>query len=61
MKLSDQALGCVMMALQKSILTQNDITEILQRFEFVEVGENLLEITNPPTFEIPKEYLESEG
>ena len=36
MKLSDQALGAIMMALQKSLLEQSDITETLRSFEFVE-------------------------
>lgn len=47
MKLSDQALGCVMMALQKSILQQVDITEMLKEFEF-KLTEDGLWIANPP-------------
>ena len=58
MKLSDQALGALMMALQKSILTQSDVTEILQNFEFTENKEMMLEVKNPPTFEVPEEYLD---
>ena len=34
MKLSDQAAACIMGALQKGILEQTDITEILKNFEF---------------------------
>ena len=47
MKLSDQALGCVMMALQKSILEQLDITEMLKEFEF-KLTEGGLWFANPP-------------
>ena len=47
MKLSDQALGCVMMALQKSILEQADITEMLKEFEF-KLTEDGLWVANPP-------------
>ena len=32
MKLSDQALGAVMMALQKSLLEQSDIVPVLEQF-----------------------------
>ena len=48
MKLSNQALGCMMMALQKSILERTDITEMLKSFEFVDTEEGLW-IKNPPT------------
>ena len=57
MKLSNQALGAVMMALQKSILSETDIVPILKSFDFsVSEGEEL-QVTNPPTFEVPEEYL----
>ena len=39
MKLSNQALGTLMMALQKSLLEQTDIVPILKGLNFV-VGEN---------------------
>lgn len=52
MKLSNQALGTLMMALQKSLLEQTDIVPILKGLNFV-VGENeSLSITNPPNFKI---------
>ena len=52
MKLSNQAMGALMMALQKSLLEQTDIVPILKDFDF-EVGENEeLIIRNPPTFKI---------
>lgn len=47
MKLSNQALGAVMMALQKSILEQSDIVPVLNGFDFIET-ENGLVVENPP-------------
>ena len=47
MKLSDQALGAVMMALQKSLLEQSDIVPVLQGFDLQE-QEGQLVVTNPP-------------
>ena len=51
MKLSDQALGAVMMALQKSIMEQTDIVPVLKTFDFVVTGpaQTELVVTNPPT------------
>ena len=34
MKLSDQALGAILMALQKSLMEQTDIVPVLKDFEF---------------------------
>jgi hypothetical protein len=48
MKLSNQALGAVMMALQESLLNQLDIVPILKGFDLIE-GEDGLVVTNPPT------------
>lgn len=48
MKLSDQALTCVMVALQKSLLEQTDIVPILKSFEMVQDGDQLV-VSNPPT------------
>ena len=61
-KLSNQALGALMMALQRAILKQEDITESLKNFEFV-LAEDGLWIKNPPMVkydyaEIPAEELE---
>ena len=47
MKLSNQALGALMMALQKSLLEQSDITETLKNFEFVSAEDGLW-VKNPP-------------
>ena len=57
MKLSDQALGAVMMALQKSLLEQTDIVPVLKGFDFVLDGEEL-SVTNPPTFKVDEEQSE---
>ena len=48
MKLSNQALGAVMMALQESLLNQLDIVPILGGFELAE-GDDGLVVLNPPT------------
>jgi len=48
MKLSDQALGAVMMALQKSLLEQSDIVPVLKGFELEEQDGELV-VKNPPT------------
>lgn len=50
MKLSDQALGAVMMALQKSLIEQSNIVPVLKNFDFVVDGssQDELVVTNPP-------------
>ena len=60
MKLSDQALGAVMMALQKSLLEQSDIVPVLKEFNFVIQGESQdqLVVTNPPTFKVEEQQSE---
>jgi len=47
MKLSNQALGAIMMALQNSIMEQTDIVPILTGFDFVETKTGLV-VENPP-------------
>lgn len=54
MKLSNQAIGAIMMALQKGILEQTDITQLLQNFEIVETEEGLI-VENPPVVELTDE------
>jgi len=56
LQLSDQALGALMLALQKSLLEQSDIVPVLKGFEFVDtvVG---LEILNPPVVRIPNDNI----
>jgi len=48
MKLSNQALGALMMALQKALMEQSDITETLRGFELDINEDEELVITNPP-------------
>tara|TARA_B100000214_G_scaffold355363_1_gene313068 strand:- start:2248 stop:2478 length:231 start_codon:yes stop_codon:yes gene_type:complete len=48
LKLSNQALGAIMMALQESLLNQIDIVPILKGFELHEGDEGLV-VKNPPT------------
>ena len=57
MKLSNQALGAIMMALQKSLMEQSDITETLKEFDFVITGPSQSEliIANPPVVEVPQD------
>ena len=58
MKLSDQALGAIMMALQKSLMEQTDIVPVLKSMEFTKDEETKrwgtkdgeLVVANPPTF-----------
>jgi len=47
MNLSDQAIGAIMMALQKSLMEQSDIVPVLKSFEFSNTT-NGLEVENPP-------------
>ena len=52
MKLSDQALGAIMMALQKSLLEQSDIVPVLQGFELELMDNGELMVKNPPTVKV---------
>ena len=47
-KLSNQAIGAIMMALQKSLLEQSDITPVLTGFQVQVDDSNELVIMNPP-------------
>ena len=62
MKLSDDALGAIMMALQKSLMEQSDIVPVLKAMEFVPDGPSQSELTivNPPIVQIPKSQLKQE-
>jgi|TARA_A100001391_G_scaffold173328_1_gene135296 hypothetical protein len=48
MKLSDQAMGAIMMALQKSLLEQTDIVPVLKDFELELMDDGTLLVKNPP-------------
>ena len=63
MNLSDQAVGAVMMALQKSLLEQSDIVPVLKGFEFVAATEEEgsdpeLFVKNPPLVKMGVEEVE---
>tara|TARA_B100000902_G_C26997731_1_gene758311 strand:- start:247 stop:450 length:204 start_codon:yes stop_codon:yes gene_type:complete len=52
MKLSDQALGAIMLALQNSLMNQTDIVPTLKNFNLM-LGENEeIIILNPPTLDM---------
>ncbi len=51
-KLSDEALGAVMMALQKSLMEQSDIVPVLKGFDFKANENNELFVMNPPVFKM---------
>jgi len=53
-KLSNQAIGAIMMALQKSLIEQSDITPVLQDFEIQVDDSGELVVMNPPMFEVPE-------
>ena len=47
MFLSEQAVGALMMALQKSLMEQSDITPVIKGFKF-RLSEEGLVVMNPP-------------
>ena len=52
MKLSKQAIGALLMTLQKCLAEETDITELLSEGNLeVEGGE--VNVLNPPTFKVP--------
>ena len=53
-KLSSQAIGAIMMALQKSLIEQKDIVPTLEGFEIQIDDSGQLVVMNPPTFEVPE-------
>ena len=60
MKLSDQAMGSIMMALQKSLLEQTDIVPVLQSFVFRCEEDETLVVLNPPNFKIDNDIFTPE-
>jgi len=58
MKLSDQALGAVMMALQKSLMEQSDIVPVLKEFRFRTSDQGLV-VMNPPLVKFNDEFEEN--
>ena len=66
MKLSDQAIGAIMMALQKSLLEQSDIVPVFKGFELSVDDNNEVVVKNPPTVKIdhgmsPTDVARAEG
>tara|TARA_R110000868_G_scaffold404502_3_gene682738 strand:+ start:916 stop:1086 length:171 start_codon:yes stop_codon:yes gene_type:complete len=49
MKLSNQAVGALLMTLQKCLTEQTDITELLSSWN-LEIQDNEVVVTNPPSF-----------
>lgn len=58
-QLSDQALGAIMMALQKSLLEQSDIVPTLKEMRFAE-SESGLVVMNPPLVKFGYEEISEE-
>jgi len=55
LKLSDEALGAVMMALQNSLMEQTDIVPVLKGFDFKVNDKEELYIMNPPIIKMEPE------
>jgi len=65
MKLSDQAMGSLMMVLQKCLMEQSDIVPMLKELNFVITKrddtngtEDELSVTNPPTLHVDESKLD---
>ena len=54
MYLSDQALGAIMMALQKSLLEQSDIVPVLKDFK-IRLSDEGLMVMNPPLVKLSED------
>ena len=65
MKLSNQAVGALMMALQRSLMEQSDIVPVLQEMDFQvnpdDSSQTELVVTNPPTINFDNVQLNEEG
>jgi hypothetical protein len=51
MQLSNQAVGALMLALQKSLMEQSDILPVLKGFMFAHSDDGLV-VLNPPTVSV---------
>ena len=54
-KLSNQAIGAIMLALQKSLLEQSDIVPVLNGFEIQIDDTDQLVVMNPPVVHMEKQ------
>ena len=52
LKLSNEALGAIMIALQKSLMEQSDIVPMLKDFNFKVNEESELYVMNPPVLKL---------
>ena len=59
MYMSDQALGALMMALQRSLMEQSDIVPVLKGFKF-RLSEQGLVVINPPLVKLKEDFEDSE-
>jgi len=59
MQLSDQAMGALMMALQKSLMEQSDIVPVLKGFKF-KLSDSGLMVMNPPLVKLGHDDEEEE-
>jgi len=59
MQLSEQAMGALMMALQKSLMDQSDIVPVRKVFKF-RLSDNGLMVMNPPLVKFGNEEEEEE-
>ena len=59
MYMSAQAMGALMMALQKSLLEQSDIVPVLKNFKF-RLSEEGLVVLNPPLVKLQEDSEENE-
>jgi len=50
-KLSSQAMGAIMLALQESLMHQSDIVPVLQGFDLESTTDGLV-VRNPPTIKV---------
>jgi|TARA_S200002703_G_C3696150_1_gene213794 hypothetical protein len=64
MRLSNQAVGALMMALQKSLMEQSDIVPVLRDMDFQvnpeDQSHSELVVTNPPTVNLSDVQLNQE-
>tara|TARA_Y100000310_G_scaffold59891_1_gene55284 strand:- start:341 stop:535 length:195 start_codon:yes stop_codon:yes gene_type:complete len=58
MHLADQAMGALMMALQKSLMEQSDIVPVLKGFRF-RLSEEGLVVMNPPLVKLNEDLEEN--
>ena len=60
-KLSNQAVGAIMMALQKSLMEQTDIVPVLRNFNIQVDESGELVVMNPPAVQAEKQTAVLEG